>query len=136
VQTCAFGIGHDRGQPTLCEARSKEWSDWWAQNRSGTSSVQDVHGSDGAKIGTARQVYADDQTGQPEWVTVRTGQFGTKETFIPLAEADASADPLREGSSAVAGREISLFCWLHYVGRSAGLARKRARFCFGRSCER
>jgi uncharacterized protein (TIGR02271 family) len=55
---------------------------------------QDVHGSDGAKIGTARQVYADDQTGQPEWVTVRTGLFGTKETFIPLADADASGGRL------------------------------------------
>jgi uncharacterized protein (TIGR02271 family) len=51
---------------------------------------QDVYGSDGAKIGTARQVYADDQTGQPQWVTVRTGLFGTKETFIPLADADVS----------------------------------------------
>jgi hypothetical protein len=55
---------------------------------------QDDHGSDGAKIGTARQVYADDQTGQPEWVTVRTGLFGTKETFIPLADADASGGRL------------------------------------------
>ena len=55
---------------------------------------QDVHGSDGARIGTARQVYADDQTGQPEWVTVRTGLFGTRESFIPLADADASGGRL------------------------------------------
>ena len=55
---------------------------------------QDVYGSDGAKIGTARQVYADDQTGQPEWVTVRTGLFGIKETFIPLTDADSSGGRL------------------------------------------
>lgn len=52
---------------------------------------QDVYGSDGTKIGTARQIYADDQTGQPEWVTVATGLFATKETFIPLADADGWA---------------------------------------------
>ena len=46
------------------------------------------------KIGTAPQVYADDQTGRPEWVTVGTGLFGPKETFIPLADATVSGDQL------------------------------------------
>jgi uncharacterized protein (TIGR02271 family) len=57
-------------------------------------SGRNVYGSDGDKIGTATQVYADDQTGQPEWVTVRTGLFGLKETFIPLADATVSGDEL------------------------------------------
>jgi len=57
-------------------------------------SGRNVLGSDGEKIGTATQVYADDQTGQPEWVTVRTGLFGLKETFIPLADATVSGDEL------------------------------------------
>ena len=57
-------------------------------------SGRNVYGSDGEKIGTATQVYADDQTGQPEWVTVRTGLFGLKETFIPLADATVSGDEL------------------------------------------
>jgi sporulation protein YlmC with PRC-barrel domain len=47
----------------------------------------DVYDSDGGKIGSASQVYVDDETGEPAWVTVRTGLFGTRESFIPLAEA-------------------------------------------------
>ncbi|MDQ6897286.1 MAG: PRC-barrel domain-containing protein, partial [Actinomycetota bacterium] len=45
-----------------------------------------VTGSDG-KIGEVGQVFLDDQTDAPEWVTVRTGLFGTKESFVPIAEA-------------------------------------------------
>ena len=55
---------------------------------------QDVYGSDGSKIGTARQVYADDETGEPEWVTVSTGLFGTKESFVPLRDASLNGDQL------------------------------------------
>jgi uncharacterized protein (TIGR02271 family) len=47
----------------------------------------DVYGSDGDKIGRAGQVYLDDQTGRPEWVTVNTGLFGMNESFIPLTDA-------------------------------------------------
>jgi sporulation protein YlmC with PRC-barrel domain len=55
---------------------------------------RDVYGSDGGKIGTAVQVYADDETGNPEWVTVRTGLFGTKVSFVPLADASVSGDEI------------------------------------------
>lgn len=48
----------------------------------------DVYDSDGNKIGAAGQVYVDDETGEPEWVTVSTGLFGTRESFVPLAEAN------------------------------------------------
>ncbi|WP_324277596.1 PRC-barrel domain-containing protein [Blastococcus brunescens] len=51
-------------------------------------------GSDG-KLGTVGEVYLDDETGRPEWATVRTGMFGTKESFVPLADADLSGDDLR-----------------------------------------
>ncbi|MFC3689951.1 DUF2382 domain-containing protein [Aquipuribacter hungaricus] len=51
--------------------------------------------NDGDKIGTAREVYVDDATGQPEWVTVNTGLFGTSESFIPLAQAQLSDSGLR-----------------------------------------
>jgi uncharacterized protein (TIGR02271 family) len=54
----------------------------------------DAYGSDGSKIGSVGQVYLDDQTGQPAWVTVNTGLFGTNESFIPLAEASFSGDRL------------------------------------------
>jgi uncharacterized protein (TIGR02271 family) len=55
---------------------------------------QDIYGSDGDKIGSVTQVYADDQTGKPEWVSVRTGLFGMKETFVPLADAALSGNGL------------------------------------------
>jgi uncharacterized protein (TIGR02271 family) len=51
-------------------------------------------GPDG-KLGTVSEVYLDDETGRPEWVTVRTGMFGTKETFVPLAQADITGEDLR-----------------------------------------
>ena len=51
-------------------------------------------GTDG-KLGTVGEVYLDDETGRPEWATVRTGLFGTKEAFVPLAQADMSGEDLR-----------------------------------------
>ena len=38
----------------------------------------DVYGSDGERIGDVKQVYTNDESGQPEWLTVSTGFFGTK----------------------------------------------------------
>ncbi len=57
----------------------------------GTTAVD----ADGDKIGKISEVYLDDETGRPEWATVHTGLFGTKETFVPLAQADLSGDTLR-----------------------------------------
>jgi uncharacterized protein (TIGR02271 family) len=51
--------------------------------------------SDGDKVGPVGQVYLDDETGQPEWVTVKTGLFGTKESFVPIREASRTGDSLR-----------------------------------------
>jgi uncharacterized protein (TIGR02271 family) len=56
---------------------------------------QDVYDESGDKIGSASEVYLDDETGQPEWVTVRTGLFGTKESFVPIRDADLTGDGLR-----------------------------------------
>jgi len=55
---------------------------------------QSVHGRDGDKLGKVGQVYLDDETGKPEWATVQTGLFGTKESFVPLAQADLTDDGL------------------------------------------
>jgi uncharacterized protein (TIGR02271 family) len=55
----------------------------------------DVYDADGDKIGTASEVYLDDQSGTPEWVTVKTGLFGTKQSFVPIREADLTGDGLR-----------------------------------------
>src|ERR1700710_3328555 len=56
---------------------------------------QDVYDESGQKIGSAAEVYLDDETGQPEWVTVRTGLFGTKESFVPIRDADLTNDGVR-----------------------------------------
>ncbi|CCG05615.1 DUF2382 domain-containing protein [Blastococcus saxobsidens] len=56
---------------------------------------QDVYDTEGQKIGSASEVYLDDETGQPEWVTVRTGLFGTKESFVPIRDADLTNDGVR-----------------------------------------
>ncbi len=60
---------------------------------------QDVYDESGDKIGSAAEVYLDDETGQPEWVTVRTGLFGTKESFVPLRDANLTDDGVRVGVS-------------------------------------
>ncbi|MGY1803357.1 DUF2382 domain-containing protein [Blastococcus sp. SYSU D00922] len=56
---------------------------------------QDVYDESGEKIGSAAEVYLDDETGQPEWVTVRTGLFGTKESFVPIRDANLTDDGVR-----------------------------------------
>lgn len=51
--------------------------------------------SDGDKLGTIEQVYINDTSGEPEWVTVKTGLFGTKESFAPLQGATDNGDALQ-----------------------------------------
>jgi uncharacterized protein (TIGR02271 family) len=41
----------------------------------------------GDKIGGIGQIYVDDTTGEPTWVTAKTGLFGTSESFVPLQGA-------------------------------------------------
>lgn len=64
-----------------------------------TQQVQELLGNDGtvvgqgdAKIGKIGQVFLDDQTSEPEWVTVKTGLFGGAESFIPLKDARVSGN--------------------------------------------
>jgi uncharacterized protein (TIGR02271 family) len=51
--------------------------------------------ADGDKIGTIESIYVDDQTGEPEWALVNTGLFGTKSSFVPLAQATSSGDQVQ-----------------------------------------
>ena len=59
---------------------------------------QDVYDVDGQKVGTAANLYASDLSGEPEWVTVKTGLFGTKESFVPLTGARTETDGLHVGA--------------------------------------
>lgn len=53
-----------------------------------------VVGTDGDKIGKIGQLFLDDRTGDPEWVTVTTGLFGRAESFVPLASATVQGDEI------------------------------------------
>jgi uncharacterized protein (TIGR02271 family) len=61
--------------------------------------ARDVLGStaythDGDKLGKVGHLFLDDETGRPEFVSINTGLFGTKESFVPVADADFDGDRL------------------------------------------
>jgi len=49
---------------------------------------------DGGRVGSIDAIYLDDRTGQPEWALVNTGLFGTKASFVPLAQATQTGDDI------------------------------------------
>jgi len=61
---------------------------------SGSGNVVTAHGD---KVGGIGQIYVDDATGAPNWVTAKTGLFGTAETFVPVDNARVDGDDLVVG---------------------------------------
>lgn len=53
---------------------------------------QEVRSSDGEKIGAVEEIFVDEETGQPEWIGLGTGMFGTKRVLVPVAGASMSGD--------------------------------------------
>jgi len=53
-----------------------------------------VHDNSGGKVGKVGQVFLDDHSGDPSWITVSTGFFGTSETFVPIEGARFDGDEL------------------------------------------
>ena len=53
---------------------------------------QTAHGPQGEKLGEIADIYLDQQTGEPEWAAIKTGLFGSKVSFAPLAQATHSGD--------------------------------------------
>jgi hypothetical protein len=47
------------------------------------------------KIGEVVDIYLDNETDRPEWAVVKTGLFGLRSTFVPLAEAREVGDELQ-----------------------------------------
>jgi sporulation protein YlmC with PRC-barrel domain len=47
----------------------------------------DVNDREGGRIGSVEEIYLDRETGEPEWVLVRTGWFGSQSIFVPLQGA-------------------------------------------------
>ena len=54
-----------------------------------------VVGADGQKIGSIGQIYVDDSSGEPSFVTVKTGLFGMAESFVPLRDATVTGGDIR-----------------------------------------
>jgi sporulation protein YlmC with PRC-barrel domain len=54
-----------------------------------------VLGADGSKVGKVEDVFLDDDTRRPEWAAVKTGLFGHKVAFVPLATAEDTATSIR-----------------------------------------
>ena len=67
------------------------------QARTLAGSGGNVVSTDGGKIGGIGQIYLDDATGDPTWVTAKTGLFGTKESFVPLEGARVEGDDVLVG---------------------------------------
>ncbi|MFD6338729.1 DUF2382 domain-containing protein [Streptomyces sp. NPDC088147] len=53
-----------------------------------------IYDKDGDKIGNVGQVYVGDRSGRPEWVTVKTGLFGMKESLVPLSGARRAGEDI------------------------------------------
>lgn len=45
---------------------------------------RDAFDQSGNKIGEITDIFYDDRTKRPEWVAVKTGLFGAKQTFVPI----------------------------------------------------
>jgi uncharacterized protein (TIGR02271 family) len=53
-----------------------------------------VDGS-GDKIGKIEDVYLDRSSGEPEWIAVKTGMFGSNVSFVPIGDASTDGDDIR-----------------------------------------
>jgi uncharacterized protein (TIGR02271 family) len=67
------------------------------QARTLAGSGGNVVSTSGGKIGGLGQIYLDDSTGEPTWVTAKTGLFGTSESFVPLEGATVQGDDIVVG---------------------------------------
>jgi uncharacterized protein (TIGR02271 family) len=54
----------------------------------------DAVGPDANKLGTVEDIYLDQETGEPEWVALKTGMFGGKLSFAPLSQARQDGDTI------------------------------------------
>ena len=106
------------------------------QNMEGRTAVD----SEGSKVGKIGQVYLDDQTGQPLWVTVTTGMFGARQvsrrSTAPGSNGDqvmlaVSKDLIKDAPSIDDDGQIDASeqdaLYQHYSGYLGGSTRARPR---------
>lgn len=51
-----------------------------------------AYDADGDKVGKVEQVFLDDNSGEPTFLTVNTGLFGAKESFVPVKDVRQDGD--------------------------------------------
>lgn len=56
---------------------------------------QNVHDNDGDKIGEITDIYLDRQSGEPEWLAIKTGLFGSNVSFAPIREASSAGEGVK-----------------------------------------
>jgi stress response protein YsnF len=61
-----------------------------------------AYGDGGDKLGTVEHFFVDDRTGEPTWVAVTTGLFGTRHSVVPARQATWDDGALRLPVSAEA----------------------------------
>jgi len=70
----------------MANTKQTTWNEWVGA---------DVVDSENKKVGTLSAVYMDRGTGKPEWLAVKTGLFGKRDTFIPIEGAGSDGDALK-----------------------------------------
>jgi uncharacterized protein (TIGR02271 family) len=55
---------------------------------------QKAVGTNDDKLGTIDDIYVDERTGEPEWLALRTGLFGSRVSFVPITEAEQRGDDI------------------------------------------
>ena len=56
---------------------------------------QDAYGRDGEKIGSIDNIFYDEETGRPEWLTIKTGFMGLGSSFAPITGSRRHDDGLK-----------------------------------------
>ena len=69
----------------MTNIEAQDYSGWIGQ------SVVDQAGD---KVGKVSEIFVDDESGQPEWLTINTGLFSSRASFVPLQGASAEGDKL------------------------------------------
>jgi stress response protein YsnF len=60
---------------------------------------RDLVDNDGDKIGSIEDIYLDRQSGEPEWIAVKTGLLGARVSFVPIRDARLEGDDVRVACS-------------------------------------
>jgi len=58
----------------------------WDINQLASVRDKEVYSADGKKVGSIKDIYYDDNSGEPEWIGVGMGFLGLKERLVPVGQ--------------------------------------------------